>query len=107
LRHDSPGAGRRLTSRAREPHGDVHLCYVQGSLASRFTEEADLDVVVVWQHDIPIQRTCLRELHDHPSVQLFTYDASDLAIDRLWRHDQEFNLGHAGDAFCAPDGCGR
>ncbi|HVM06888.1 MAG TPA: DUF4037 domain-containing protein [Acidimicrobiales bacterium] len=94
-----------------QAHGDVHLCYVQGSLASGFTEEADLDVVVVWQHDIPLQRTWLSELHDDPSVELFTYDASDLAIDRLWRHDQEFNLGHhAGDAFArrmAADADGR
>jgi hypothetical protein len=80
--------------------GGIHLCYVQGSLASGFTEEADLDVVVVWRHDIPVQRTWLSELHDHPLAELFTYDASDLAIDRLWRHDQEFNVGHhSGDAF--------
>ena len=92
-------------------HGEVHLCYVQGSLASGFTDEADLDVVVVWRHDIPMLRTWLSELHDHPSAELFTYDASDLAIDRLWRNGQEFNLGHHSvDAFArrmAGDADGR
>lgn len=35
---------------------EVHLCYGQGSLVSGYTEDADLDVVVVWEGDVPRQR---------------------------------------------------
>ena len=76
--------------------GRVALCYAQGSLVSGYTSQADLDVVVVWDHDVPTRRSWLAALHepDDPATAFFTYDAPDLAIDRLWRAGQEFNLAH-------------
>jgi hypothetical protein len=74
----------------------VALCYAQGSLISGYTTDADLDVIVVWEGDVPGHRTWLAPLHDVDEPAFFTYDATDLAIDRLWRQGQEFNLGHHG-----------
>ena len=79
---------------ACEAIGRVALCYAQGSLVSGYASDADLDVIVVWEDDVPPERSWLRRLHDGDEPSFFTYDAPDLAIDRLWRDGQEFNLGH-------------
>ena len=75
-------------------HGTVALAYAQGSLVSGYTDAADLDVVLVWDEPIPTRRQWLALLHTRSDAAFFTHDALDLAIDRLWIGEQEFNLGH-------------
>lgn len=75
--------------------GSVAFAYGQGSLVSGYTHDADLDVVVVWEGAVPLDRMpWLRSLHDDDTKPPFTYDAENFFIDRFVRGGQEFNLAH-------------
>jgi hypothetical protein len=87
----------RLLS-AYEPLGQLTLVYLLGSLASGYTEEADLDLVMVWGGaEVPAasqRKPLVARLDERPGVSPFVVDYRDIHLERYVIDRQEYNVAH-------------
>ena len=87
---------------AYEPLGQLPLVYLLGSLVSGYTEEADLDLMMVW-NDANVPAASLREplvshLDERQGVSPFVVDYRDIHLERYVMADQEYNVAHQTQA---------
>ena len=83
---------------AYEDLGSLCLGYLLGSLVSGYTEDADLDVMMVW-NDVDVPATSLREplvshLDERQGVSPFVVDYRDNHLERYVITGQEYNVAH-------------
>jgi hypothetical protein len=83
---------------AYEPLGRLSLVYLLGSLASGYTEEADLDIMMVWD-DANVPAASLREplvshFDERPDILPFVVDYRDIHLERYVIAGQEYNVAH-------------
>jgi predicted nucleotidyltransferase len=83
---------------AYEPLGHLTLVYLLGSLASGYTKEADLDLMMVWD-DPKVPAAAQREplvarLDERASVSPFVVDYRDIHLERYVIDGQEYNVAH-------------
>lgn len=87
---------------AYEGLGSLCLVYLLGSLVSGYTEEADLDVMMVW-NDVDVQAVSLRQplvarLDERQGVAPFVVDYRDIHLERYAIAGQEYNVAHQSRA---------
>jgi len=78
--------------------GRLTLVYLLGSLVSGYTEDADLDLMMVWD-DAGIPAASLREalvarFDERPGVSPFVVDYRDIHLERYVIAGQEYNVAH-------------
>jgi hypothetical protein len=83
---------------AYEDLGSLCLGYLLGSLVSGYTEDADLDVMMVW-NDVDVPAASLREplvshLDERQGVSPFVVDYRDNHLERYVITGQEYNVAH-------------
>ena len=83
---------------AYEPLGRLSLVYLLGSLVSGYTEEADLDIMMVW-NDASVPAGSLREplvshLDERQGISPFVVDYRDIHLERYVIAGQEYNVAH-------------
>jgi GNAT superfamily N-acetyltransferase len=83
---------------AYEPLGRLSLVYLLGSLASGYTEEADLDIMMVWD-DANVPAASLREplvshFDERPGIPAFVVDYRDIHLERYVMAGQEYHVAH-------------
>jgi hypothetical protein len=83
---------------AYEPLGRLSLVYLLGSLVSGYTEDADLDVMMVW-NDVGVPAASLREplvarFDERQGVSAFVVDYRDIHLERYVIAGQEYNVAH-------------
>ena len=83
---------------AYESLGRLSLVYLLGSLVSSYTEEADLDIMLVW-NDADVPAASLREplvshLDERQGVSPFVVDYHDIHLERYVIAGQEYNVAH-------------
>src|SRR6266849_5387990 len=83
---------------AYEPLGQLTLVYLLGSLASGYTEDADLDIMMVWD-DAEVPAASQRELlvvraDERQGVSPFVVDYRDIHLERYVIAGQEYNVAH-------------
>jgi len=83
---------------AYEPFGQLTLVYLLGSLVSGYTEDADLDLMMVWD-DPEVPAAAQREplvarLDERPGVSPFVVDYRDIHLERYVIDGQEYNVAH-------------
>ena len=81
-----------------EPLGRLALVYLLGSLASGYTEEADLDIMMVWD-DANVPAASLREplvshFDERPGIPPFVVDYRDIHLERYVIAGQEYHVAH-------------
>ncbi len=83
---------------AYEPLGQLTLVYLLGSLASGYTEEADLDLMLVWEGaEVPAasqREPLVAGLDERPGVSPFVVDYRDIHLERYVIDGQEYNVAH-------------
>ncbi len=74
---------------------DLAFAYGQGPVVAGFTNDSDLDLVLVWDGaDAPKNRSqALRELHDGPGNPV-QYDYPGFALDRFWCKGEQIEVSH-------------
>ena len=87
---------------AYEPLGQLTLVYLLGSLASGYTEDADLDIMMVWD-DAEVPAASQRELlvvraDERQGVSPFVVDYRDIHLERYVIAGQEYNVAHQPQA---------
>lgn len=87
---------------AYEPLGRLSLVYLLGSLVSGYTEEADLDLMMVW-NDAIVPAASLREpqvshFDERQGVSPFVVDYRDSHLERYVIAGQEYNVAHQTQA---------
>jgi Domain of unknown function (DUF4037) len=74
--------------------GDLVCAYARGSLVEGFTNDADIDVVLVWAKQLPESSRRpppgLADLDQAPVI----FDEPGFVIDRIWRAGQQFDVKH-------------
>src|SRR6266700_3363315 len=83
---------------AYEPLGQLSLVYLLGSLVSGYTEDADLDLMMVWD-DVGVPAASLREplvarFDERQGVSPFVVDYRDIRLERYVIAGQEYNVAH-------------
>jgi hypothetical protein len=83
---------------AYEDLGSLCLIYLLGSLVSGYTEDADLDVMMVW-NDVDVPAASLREppvarFDKRQGVSPFIVDYRDIHLERYVIAGQEYNVAH-------------
>ncbi len=81
-----------------ESLGQLTLVYLLGSLAAGYTQDADLDLMMVWD-DPEVPAASLREplvarLDERPGVSPFVVDYRDIHLERYVIDSQEYNVAH-------------
>ncbi len=81
-----------------ESLGQLTLVYLLGSLASGYTQDADLDLMMVWD-DPEVPAASLRELlvarlDERQGVSPFVVDYRDIHLERYVIDSQEYNVAH-------------
>ncbi|GEM_PF-6360607 len=81
---------------AYEQLGTLAFAYWQGSLVSGYTDQSDLDVILVWDTpDAPTGREGVVATLDEEGRQPpFVVDYMDVHLDRFVMAQQEYNVGH-------------
>jgi hypothetical protein len=83
---------------AYEPLGHLTLVYLLGSLASGYTEEADLDLMMVWDGaEVPAaaqREPLVARLDERAGVSPFVVDYRDIHLERYAIDGQEYNVAH-------------
>ncbi len=83
---------------AYEPLGQLTLVYLLGSLAAGYTEDADLDLMMVWDGaEVPAasqREPLVARLDERPGVSPFVVDYRDIHLERYVIDDQEYNVTH-------------
>jgi predicted N-acetyltransferase YhbS len=87
---------------AYEPLGRLTLVYLLGSLASGYTEEADLDIMMVWD-DANVPAASLREplvshFDERQDIPPFVVDYRDSHLERYVIAGQEYHVAHQTQA---------
>jgi Domain of unknown function (DUF4037) len=87
---------------AYEPFGYLSLVYLLGSLVSGYAEEADLDIMMVW-NDANVPAASLREplvshLDERQGVSPSVVDYRDIHLERYVISGQEYNVAHQTQA---------
>jgi len=83
---------------AYEPLGQLTLVYLLGSLVSGYTEDADLDLMMVW-NDVEVPAPSQRKLlvvrfDERQSISPFVVDYRDIHLERYVIAGQEYNVAH-------------
>ncbi len=83
---------------AYESLGRLTLVYLLGSLVSGYTEDADLDLMMVWD-DADVPAASLREplvagLDERQGISPFVVDYRDIHLERYVIDSQEYNVAH-------------
>jgi hypothetical protein len=83
---------------AYEPLGQLTLVYLLGSLVSGYTEDADLDLMMVW-HDPEVPAASQREplvarLDERQGVSPFVVDYRDIHLERYVIDSRKYNVAH-------------
>jgi len=78
--------------------GSLCLVYLLGSLVSGYTEDANLDVMMVW-NDVDVPAASLREplvarFDERQGVSPFVVDYHDIHLERYVIAGQEYNVAH-------------
>ena len=81
-----------------ESLGQLTLVYLLGSLAAGYTQDADLDLMMVWD-DPEVPAASLREplvvrLDERQGVSPFVVDYRDIHLERYVIDRQEYNVAH-------------
>ena len=83
---------------AYEPLGQLSLVYLLGSLVSGYTEDADLDLMMVWNDaDVPagsLREPLVSHLDERQGVSPFVVDYRDIHLERYVIAGQEYNIAH-------------
>ncbi len=83
---------------AYEPLGQLSLVYLLGSLVSGYTEDADLDLMMVWEGpDVPaasLREPLVSHLDERQGVSPFVVDYHDIHLERYVIAGQEYNVAH-------------
>jgi hypothetical protein len=76
--------------------GTLAWAHVQGSLVLGYTQESDLDVILVWDAaEVPTGReTLIARLDERARERPEVIDYRDIHIDRFWVGGQEYELAH-------------
>src|SRR5260370_18335339 len=81
---------------AHKSLGRLTLVYLLGSLVSGYTEDADLDLMMVWDDaDIPaasLREALVARFDERPGVSPFVLYYRDIHLDRYVIASQEYNL---------------
>ena len=85
-----------------ESLGHLTLVYLLGSLASGYTEDADLDIMMVWDdHEVPaasLREPLVARLDERQGVSPFVVDYRDIHLERYVIAGQEYNVAHQPQA---------
>lgn len=89
---------RELLIPAYKPFGQLTLVYLLGSLASGYTQDADLDIMMVWD-DLDVPAASQREplvarFDERPGVSPFVVDYRDIHLERYVIAGQGYNVAH-------------
>src|SRR5258708_16741795 len=83
---------------AYEGLGSLRLVYLLGSLASGYTDQADLDLMMAWESpDVPagsLREPLVAQLEGRNGVSPFVVDYGDIHLDRYVISGQEYNVAH-------------
>src|SRR5713226_8932749 len=83
---------------AYEPLGSLALVYLLGSLVSGYTEDADLDIMMVWDDpDVPaasLRESLVARLDEQQCISPFVVDYRDIHLERYVIAGQEYNVAH-------------
>jgi hypothetical protein len=83
---------------AYEPLGKLSLVYLLGSLVSGYTDQADLDLMMVWDDpDVPaasLREPLVARLDERQGVSPFVVDYRDIHLERHVIAGQEYNVAH-------------
>jgi len=83
---------------AYEPLGRLTLVYLLGSLVSGYTEDADLDLMMIWDDpDVPaasLREPLVSRLEERQGVSPFVVDYRDIHLERYVIAGQEYNVAH-------------
>ncbi len=83
---------------AYEGLGSLRLVYLLGSLASGYTDQADLDLMMAWESpDVPagsLREPLVAHLDERKGVSPFVVDYRDIHLDRYVISGQEYNVAH-------------
>lgn len=83
---------------AYEPLGQLTLVYLLGSLASGYTEDADLDLMMVWDGaEVPAaaqREPLVARLDERAGGSPSVVDYRDIHLDRYVIDSQEYNVAH-------------
>jgi len=83
---------------AYDPLGRLSLVYLLGSLVSGYTEEGDLDVMMIWEGaDVPaasLREPLVSLFDERQGVSLFVVDYRDIHLERYVIAGQEYNIAH-------------
>jgi hypothetical protein len=75
--------------------GDLAYAYAQGSLVEGLATDADIDVVLVWEGQLPERSrrppAGLADLDPAPAV---FHQEPSFVVDRVWRAGQQFDVKH-------------
>jgi uncharacterized protein DUF4037 len=81
-----------------EPLGSLTLVYLLGSLVSGYTQDADLDLMMVWNDpDVPtasLRAPLATRLDERQGVSPFVVDYCDIHLERYVISGQEYNVAH-------------
>jgi len=83
---------------AYERLGSLTLVYLLGSLVSGYTQDADLDMMMVWD-ELDVPAGALRELlvarfEERPNASPYVVDYRDIHLERIVLAGQEYNVAH-------------
>ncbi|REF37131.1 DUF4037 domain-containing protein [Thermasporomyces composti] len=83
----------RVTKAYRQLPG-MAFAYGQGPVVAGFTNDSDLDIVIVWDGRTPKNRTeALKELHNGPGKPI-QYDYPTYSLDRFWLNGEQVEVCH-------------
>jgi Domain of unknown function (DUF4037) len=83
----------RVTAAYRQLPG-VAFAYGQGPVVAGFTNDSDLDLIVIWDGEPPKNRAhALADLHNGPGKPL-QYDYPGFALDRFWVNGEQIEVFH-------------
>lgn len=83
---------------AYAPLGRLVLVYLLGSLVSGYTDQADLDLMMVW-HDTEVpaaqsRQALVARLDERQGVSPLVVDHLDIHLERIVIDEQEYNVAH-------------
>ncbi len=89
---------RELLIPVYEPLGQLTLVYLLGSLVSGYTEDADLDLMMVWD-GTGVPAASLRDpqvahLDERQGISPFVVDYRDIHLERYVIAGQKYNVAH-------------
>jgi len=83
---------------AYEPLGKLSLVYLLGSLVSGYTDQADLDLMMIWDDpDVPsasLREPLVARLDERHGVSPFVVDYRDIHLERYVIAGHEYNVAH-------------